>query len=107
MAGKLKKLSIAFYWNFYQPNYGINPQNDYIMPWSRLHAVKDYLSMLLIAQNVRGIKINVNISPTLLDDFEKYGDERFHDIYSRLTVKDENSYTNDEKKFILENFFDI
>lgn len=107
MAGKLKKLSIAFYWNFYQPNYGINPQNDYIMPWSRLHAVKDYLSMLLIAQNVRGIKINVNISPTLLDDFEKYGDESFHDIYSRLTVKDENSYTNDEKKFILENFFDI
>ena len=70
MAGKLKKLSIAFYWNFYQPNYGINPQNDYIMPWSRLHAVRDYLSMLLIAQNVRGIKVNVNISPTLLDDFE-------------------------------------
>lgn len=107
MAGKLKKLSIAFYWNFYQPCYGIKPENDYIMPWSRLYAVKDYLSTILIAEKFRNIKINLNISPTLIDDFEKYGEKNFHDIYSRLTLKDENSFTDDEKKFILDNFFDV
>lgn len=107
MAGKLKKLSIAFYWHFYQPVYGIKPENDYIMPWSRLHAVKDYLSMLLLAEKQRNLKLNINISPTLLDDFEKYGDENFHDIHSRLTVKNVEALTDEEKRFILDNFFDL
>ncbi|MBO7672118.1 hypothetical protein J6S88_01790 [bacterium] len=106
MAGKLKKLSIAFYWHFYQPVYGIKKDSDYIMPWSRLHAVKDYMSMLMLAKKFRNIKININISPTLLDDFEKYSDNNFHDIHSRLSVKDENLLTDEEKKFILSNFFD-
>ena len=106
MAGKLKKLSIAFYWHFYQPVYGIKNDGDYIMPWSRLHAVKDYLSMLLIAKKFRNIKVNINISPTLLDDFEKYSNDNFHDIHSRLSIKDDNLLTDEEKKFILSNFFD-
>ena len=107
MVGKTKKLSIAFYWHFYQPVYRINNSDDYIMPWSRLHAVKDYLSMLLLVKNARHIKANINISPTLLEDFINYGENEAHDIHSRLTVKNVELLNDEEKQFILDNFFDV
>ena len=107
MVGKAKKLSVAFWWHFYQPVYRISKNEDYIMPWSRLHAVKDYLSMLLLIQKTRNLRVNINISPTLLDDFINYGEKEAHDIHSRLTVKDAELLTDEEKQFILDNFFDV
>ena len=41
-----KKLSIAFIWHFHQPSYQENSNGDFLMPWVRLHATKDYLDML-------------------------------------------------------------
>ena len=40
-----KKLSIAFVWHMHQPMYKLNADSDYLMPWVRLHAVKDYLDI--------------------------------------------------------------
>ena len=53
MFGKNKKLSIAFYWHMHQPFYKLNSEGDYIMPWVRLHAIKDYLDMLLIVDQIK------------------------------------------------------
>ena len=50
MDGSLKKLSIAFYWHMHQPVYELD--SVYLMPWARLHAVKDYLDMVLILENL-------------------------------------------------------
>ena len=46
MMSQTKKLSISFYWHMHQPVYQINPTGDYLMPWVRFHAVKDYLDKL-------------------------------------------------------------
>ena len=40
----MKKLSLAIYWHMHQPVYEI--EGTYLMPWARLHAVKDYLDMI-------------------------------------------------------------
>lgn len=101
-----KKLSIAFYWHMHQPVYQLNTDGDYLMPWVRLHAVKDYLDMLLIINNFKKIKLNFNLVPILLDSFIDYGEKGYHDIHSRLTVTDVSELTNDDKEFILNNFFD-
>lgn len=101
-----KKLSIAFYWHMHQPVYQLNPDSDYLMPWVRLHGVKDYLDMLLILNDFNKIKLNFNLVPVLLDAFIDYGDKECHDIHSRLTVTNISEFTKDDKEFILNNFFD-
>lgn len=90
----------------HQPVYQLTPESDYIMPWTRLHAVKDYLDMLTIIKNHKNIKLNFNIVPILVDSFIRYGEQGFHDLHSRLTVKPVEELTDEDKNFIINNFFD-
>lgn len=101
-----KKLSIAFYWHMHQPVYQLNSDGDYLMPWVRLHAVKDYLDMVLILNKFKKLKLNFNLVPVLLDALIEYGEKDYHDIHSRLTVTDISEFTDDDKEFVLNNFFD-
>ena len=98
----MKKLSLAIYWHMHQPIYEI--EGTYLMPWSRLHAVKDYLDMVLILDKFPKLKLNFNIVPALMDTVIDYTNG-INDIHSELTVSDVENMTDEEKSFILNNFF--
>lgn len=106
MMSQNKKLSIAFYWHMHQPVYQLSPEGDYLMPWVRLHAVKDYLDMITMLDKFKSIKLNINLVPVLLDAFIDYGEKGLHDLHSRLSVTPVEMLTADDKEFILNNFFD-
>lgn len=106
MMSQTKKLSIAFYWHMHQPVYQLSPEGDYLMAWGRLHAVKDYLDMITILDNFKDIKVNVNLVPVLLDALIDYGEKGAHDLHSRLTVTPVEELNDEDKEFILNNFFD-
>ncbi|MFI3300904.1 MAG: glycoside hydrolase family 57 protein [Candidatus Gastranaerophilales bacterium] len=106
MMSQYKKLSIAFYWHFHQPIYQLSPNSDFVMPWVRLHAIKDYFDMVNILDNHPNIKLNFNIVPILLDALIEYSEKDYHDLHSRLTCKATKDLTNDDKEFIINNFFD-
>ena len=101
-----KKLSIAFYWHMHQPVYKLTPNSDYLMPWVRLHSVKDYLDMVLWVKKFDRLKLNFDFVPVLLDSIINYADNNAHDIHSRLTVTPEENLSHEDKIFILNNFFD-
>ena len=98
----MKKLSLAIYWHMHQPVYEI--EGTYLMPWSRLHAVKDYLDMVLVLEKFPKLKLNVDVVPALLDAIIEYT-EGMNDIHSELTVSDVSKMTMEEKSFVLLNFF--
>ncbi len=106
MMSQNKKLSIAFYWHMHQPVYQLTPDGDFLMPWVRLHAVKDYLEMVTLLDKFKNIKLNFNLVPVLLDSLINYGENGFHDLHSRITVKEVEDLSDDDKEFILNNFFD-
>lgn len=106
MMSQTKKLSIAFYWHMHQPVYQLSPNGDYLMPWVRLHAVKDYLDMVSIIDKFENLKLNFNLVPVLLDSLIDYGEKGLHDIHSRLSIMDVEDLNNDDKEFIINNFFD-
>ena len=101
-----KKLSIAIIWHMHQPAYRTGPEEIYLMPWARLHAVKDYLDMLVMMDKFPGLKLNFNLVPVLVDAIYNYGFQGAHDIYSKLTVMPVEELGKEEKTFILNNFFD-
>lgn len=102
-----KKITIAFIWHLHQPCYKDPESNIYMMPWVRLHAVKDYLNMLLILDNYPSIKQTFNIVPLLLEQIEDYTTNNAHDLHSQLTISDVEKMDDVDKSFILNNFFDV
>ena len=96
-------LSVAFYWHMHQPVYELD--GVFLMPWVRLHAVKDYIDMVNILDKYPKLKLNFNIVPALLDEILQYADEGFHDIHSSLTITPVEELARSEKEYILNNFF--
>ena len=105
MMSQTKKLSVAFYWHMHQPVYQLTPEGDYLMPWVRMHAVKDYLDMTLWVEKFDKLKLNFNFVPVLFDSLIDYSNGA-HDIHSKLTVTPVENLTHEDKVFILNNFFD-
>ena len=106
MMSKTKKLSIAFLWHMHQPVYQLTANGDYLMPWVRLHAVKDYLDMALWADKFDNLKLNFNFVPVLLDSIIEYAQKNAHDIHSRMLITPQENFTEEDKIYILNNFFD-
>ncbi len=106
MSVAVKKLSIAIYWHLHKPVYKLNRESDFLMPWVRLHSGKDYLRMLLVSEKFKKLKLNFNIVPVLLDSFIDYS-EGAYDIHSRLCCTSIENLSDDDKEFILSNFFDV
>ena len=105
MVSNNKKLSIAFYWHMHQPVYQLSNDGEFLMPWVRLHGIRDYYNMITIANNFKNLKLNFNFVPILLKALISYS-EGAHDIHSKLSIKDTKDLTDDDKEFILNNFFD-
>ena len=98
-----KKLSLAIFWHMHQPVYDLD--GTYLMPWVRLHAIKDYLDMALFLEKFPKLKLNFNIVPGLLDAIIDYGNNGFRDIHAQLTIMDTDNLSDEEKAFIINNFF--
>ena len=87
----------------HQPVYEL--EGTYLMPWVRLHAIKDYLDMALFLEKFPKLKLNFNIVPALLDAIIDYTDNGLTDIHAELSVVDADTLTDEEKAFVLNNFF--
>lgn len=101
----VKKLAVSFIWHMHQPCYKDENSGLYLMPWVRLHSVKDYLDMLLLTTEFPNIKQTFNLVPLLLDQIEDYANNEAHDIHSKYTITDIEYFSHDDKYFILSNFF--
>ena len=101
----MKKIHIAFLWHQHQPNYKNPSTGVYELPWVRLHATKDYYDMAQILDGFPRIKSNFNLVPSLLQQLEEYANGSAQDRYLDLTLKDAGEISEDEKIFILQNFF--
>ena len=100
-----KKLSVAILWHMHQPVYQDTFDGTFFMPWVRMHAVKDYLDMLYIMEKFPKLKLNFNLSPTILSAFQKY-ENGFNDIHSIISAKPVEELSKEDKLFILNYFFD-
>ena len=86
----------------HQPVYEM--EGTYLMPWARLHAVKDYLDMVLVLEKFPKLKLNFDVVPALIDTLLDYLNGK-QDIHSELTITDIETMSEEEKAFILNNFF--
>jgi alpha-amylase/alpha-mannosidase (GH57 family) len=98
-------LHIAFIWHMHQPFYRDPMTGIYRLPWVRLHGTKDYLDMVEDLTGFPDIKQTFNLTPSLLEQIQSYTEENAADRHLELTLRKASELGEEEKLFILENFF--
>lgn len=59
----------------HQPQYSEPMGGTYQLPWTYLHAIKDYVDMAWHLENVEGAKAVVNFAPTLIEQLADYDEQ--------------------------------
>ena len=94
------------FWHQHQPWY-IGPDSNIAwMPWVRMHGVKDYYDMAWLCQRFDGWKQTINLVPSLLEQLSGLCSGEYSDTALELTRKPAADLTRDEKRLIIERFFD-
>jgi alpha-amylase/alpha-mannosidase (GH57 family) len=100
----VKPIHLAFLWHQHQPFYRDQRTGEFAMPWVRLHAVKDYLGMAQLLEEVPQMRATVNLVPSLVTQIEAYL-EGAEDVALRLTRKPAADLTESEQEYLLDHFF--
>ncbi len=98
-------LNIAFLWHFHQPYYVDPESGQMLMPWVRLHGVKDYLFLGELFQEFPSLHQNVNFVPSLLEQVEIYVKGKGEDLLFSLSRKSPYDLSDKEKEILLNRFF--
>jgi alpha-amylase/alpha-mannosidase (GH57 family) len=64
-------LQLVFCWHFHQPDYRTD-NGSFFLPWTYLHAVKDYADMAAHLEHHPNMRAVVNFVPTLLEQLDDY-----------------------------------
>jgi len=96
---------VAFLWHMHQPYYEDLVTREHILPWARLHALKDYYGMVALLREFPGVRVTFNLVPSLLVQIEAFAAGRAHDRYLSIGLKPASELTGQEVAFLLQNFF--
>jgi len=98
-------LFVTFVWHMHQPFYRDPVTGYYRLPWVRLHGTKDYLDMVETVREFPAIRQNFNLVPSLIEQLIDYSENNAKDVYLEISRKKAAELSEDDRQFILENFF--
>src|SRR4051812_48836764 len=96
---------VAILWHMHQPYYEDLATHEHILPWVRLHALKDYYGMVAVMAEFPSVKVTFNLVPSLLVQLEAFAEGRARDRYLELSLKPAEDLEPPDVTFILEHFF--
>ncbi len=78
-----------------------------MLPWTRLHALKDYWGMVKILGEFPGVHATFNFVPLLAAQIEEYASGNFHEPWFELAFAPAGSLDSVQKREILERAFQV
>lgn len=98
---------LSIVWHQHQPLYYKDPETTiYAKPWVRVHATKDYYDMAAMVEQYPDVHVTFNLTPSLIKQVEDFV-AGAKDRYWVLAEKPAGQLTDDDKRFIVDRFFDI
>jgi alpha-amylase/alpha-mannosidase (GH57 family) len=89
----------------HQPYYKDDLTGMYVLPWVRMHGIKDYYDMPALLSDFPAIHQTFNLVPSLLKQVRDYVEHNATDRFLDVSRKRAESLTHDEKLFLLRNSF--
>jgi alpha-amylase/alpha-mannosidase (GH57 family) len=103
--GKSPILDLVFIWHMHQPDYRDRAQRKILLPWVRLHALKDYYDMPARLRQFEGIHQTFNLVPSLVEQIECYLSGTWQEDELDLFLRRAEDLTEEQKHLILKSFF--
>jgi alpha-amylase/alpha-mannosidase (GH57 family) len=96
---------VAILWHMHQPFYEDLVTGEHLLPWVRLHAVKDYYGMVALTREFPDLRITFNLVPSMLIQLKAFAENRARDRDLDLSLKPADALTAPEIEVVLETFF--
>jgi len=103
----MKRVQLVVLWHMHQPQYRDPETGAYVLPWTRLHALKDYWGMIEVLRDFPGFHATFNVVPSLGLQLEEYASGKFNEPWFALAFKKAEELTREDKAEILARAFQL
>src|SRR3990172_758801 len=99
------KIRLVLLWHMHQPYYKDLLKGVYRLPWTRLHALKDYYGMVAILKEFPRVHVTFNLVPSLLAQMEDYAQGTAREPMQEIAAKRTEDLSHEDRLFMLGYFF--
>jgi len=103
----MSRVHLVLLWHMHQPQYRDPQTRRYVLPWTRLHALKDYWGMVRALEPFPHVHATFNIVPSLAVQIEEYASGKFRDPWFDVALKAAEELDDADKRAILERAFQV
>jgi alpha-amylase/alpha-mannosidase (GH57 family) len=103
----MNRIHLAALWHMHQPQYRDPETGMYALPWTRLHATKDYWGMVKLFEEFPKFHATFNLVPSLCMQLEEYAGGKFNEPWFSLAFKPVEALTREDKREILDRAFQV
>lgn len=82
------RLKLVLLWHMHQPFYRDAVSGEYQLPWTYLHAIKDYVDMAAHLEAVPAARAVINFAPTLLEQIADYAEQVRGSLTDSTPIRD-------------------
>ena len=101
----MSRIYLCFLWHMHQPFYKDLISGEYKLPWTRMHALKDYYGMVRILEEFPGIHQTFNLVPSMMAQVEEYAAGEAKDPFLQKALQPAESLTDADRAFLLRHSF--
>jgi alpha-amylase/alpha-mannosidase (GH57 family) len=100
-------IHLVIFWHMHQPQYRDPISGRYVLPWTRLHALKDYWGMVRVLAEFPGVHATFNMVPALALQLEEYAGGKFNEPWFDLAFMPAADLELSDRREILERAFQV
>jgi alpha-amylase/alpha-mannosidase (GH57 family) len=101
----MPQIYLCFLWHMHQPFYKDLVSGEYKLPWTRMHALKDYYGMTRILEEFPNVHQTFNLVPSMLVQVAEYAAGEAADPFLDAALKPAESLTVADRAFVLRHSF--
>ncbi|HUP04047.1 MAG TPA: glycoside hydrolase family 57 protein [Bryobacteraceae bacterium] len=101
----MPQIYLCFLWHMHQPFYKDLGTGEYKLPWTRMHALKDYYGMARILEEFPRVKQTFNLVPSLAAQVAEYASGEARDPFLSLALKPAEDFNEAERNFLMRHSF--
>ncbi len=101
----MAQLRVVVLWHQHQPFYKDLVTGQYRLPWTRLHALKDYYGMVKLLDEFPRVHQTFNLVPSLIEQIQDYVSGEAQDPFLQVAGKPAKDLTREERQFALQYLF--
>ena len=102
-------VQLALVWHLHQPSYRDPATGRFVLPWTRLHATKDYGDMVAALGAHPAVHVTFSLTPILLDQLDAIaaGTPEGEDPHLAVARTAPEALVRGQREFLLQEFFHV